>query len=403
MSKLKAQLNTFNANRLPEMVKLKYEAMSENAFRFFRGTCHVFYEQLSKVKLPQSPLVWICGDLHLENFGSYKANNKLVYFDLNDFDEAALAPALWEVLRLVASIFIAFDTLGIGEEEAMNMGDLFLKTYCSTLLGGKAISIEPRTAKGIVKDFLKNAEESSYTELLEKRTEVSDRKVILSLKHERHFKLDKNLKKELKAHLTEWIGKSSYSPYNYKVKDVVFRLAGTGSVGVKRYLFLLRSTINKDNHLLVEMKQCFPSSLAPYNPTQQPNWENDAERVICVQKRMQNMSASMLSATVFLDEPYLVQELQPVKDTLAFKMIKDNYKDIYQVIDDMAMLTASSQLRSGGMSGSAITDELMAFGAAQGEWKSEAIRIAKELAEQSAADYREFLELKDPHSLGIFA
>ncbi len=44
-----------------------------------------FYEDLQDVPLPQSPNTWICGDLHLENFGSYKANNKLVYFDLNDF------------------------------------------------------------------------------------------------------------------------------------------------------------------------------------------------------------------------------------------------------------------------------------------------------------------------------
>jgi uncharacterized protein (DUF2252 family) len=64
MSKIKAQLQVFNAGRLPEMVKLKYEAMAENAFRFFRGTCHLFYAQLSKLKIPKSPVVWICGDLH---------------------------------------------------------------------------------------------------------------------------------------------------------------------------------------------------------------------------------------------------------------------------------------------------------------------------------------------------
>lgn len=385
------------------MVKLKYEVMSENAFRFFRGTCHVFYAQLNKLKIPPSPLSWICGDLHLENFGSYRADNKLVYFDLNDFDEAMLAPALWEVLRLLTSIFIAFDTLGIGEEPALNMALLFVKNYAATLKGGKALSIDPRTAKGIVKDFLRNAEDSCYTDMLGKRTETSGSKIMLSLKHERHFKLDKHLKKELKEHIGEWIKQSSDGPYNYKVKDAVFRLAGTGSIGVKRYLFLLKSTNTKNKYLLVEMKQCFSSSLAPFNKVVQPKWANEAERVITAQKRMQNMSASLLSTTIFQHESYIVQELQPVKDTLTFRMIKDNYRDIYQVIHDMAVLTASSQLRSGGMNGSAIIDELMDFGEHRKEWQDDVIASAIKLAKQVTIDYREFVSTADSRQSGIFA
>ncbi len=77
------------------MVQIKYKLMTENMFRFFRGTCHLFYEDLSKTNtIPPAPLTWICGDLHLENFGSYKGDNRLVYFDLNDFDESILAPGI---------------------------------------------------------------------------------------------------------------------------------------------------------------------------------------------------------------------------------------------------------------------------------------------------------------------
>jgi uncharacterized protein (DUF2252 family) len=96
------------------MVQLKYDLMSENPFRFFRGTCHLFYEDLAAAKpLPLSPLAWTCGDLHIENCGSFRGENGLVYFDLNDFDEALLAPAAYEVVRLVTSIFVAFDTLSV--------------------------------------------------------------------------------------------------------------------------------------------------------------------------------------------------------------------------------------------------------------------------------------------------
>ena len=67
--------------------------MRKSAFAFLRATCHLFYEDLPKSPLLRKvPPVWACGDLHLENFGSYKGDNRLVYFDLNDFDEALLAP-----------------------------------------------------------------------------------------------------------------------------------------------------------------------------------------------------------------------------------------------------------------------------------------------------------------------
>lgn len=392
MSALSETLKTFNKNRLPEMVKLKYEVMTENAFRFFRGTCHLFYEHLSKVTtLPVSPPAWICGDLHVENFGSYKGDNKLVYFDLNDFDEGVLAPALWEVLRLITSIFIAFDTLGIESDQAVNMAALFLNTYAITLCKGKSVSIEPRTAKGIVGQFLKGADKSTYTDILEKRTEKKGNKVMLSLKHERHFKLDKQLRSELKEHIMEWIKQSSDGPYNYKVKDAVFRLAGTGSIGVKRYLILLKSTNTKERYLIVDMKQSFEASLSPFLSCRQPVWENEAQRIITVQQRMQNVSPSLLSTTKFRGDDYVIQELQPVKDTLEFKMIKDQYRDIYQVINDMAVLTASSQIRSSGMSGSAINDELKAFGTNKTDWQQPVMDYAQRYAAKVKEDYKQFV------------
>lgn len=400
MSCLSELLKTFNRNRLSEMVQLKYEAMTENAFRFFRGTCHLFYDNLSKaVNFPASPLTWICGDLHLENFGSYKADNKLVYFDLNDFDEAILAPALWEVVRLVTSIFIAFDTLEIDPAQGMSMAALFVKTYATTLSIGKAISIDPRTAKGIVCQFLKSADKTKYTRILDKRTETKKKKVVLSLEDERHFKIKKQLKAELMEHITEWIKTSNDSPYNYKVKDAVFRLAGTGSIGVKRYLLLLKSTNTKERYLIIDMKQSFPSSVAPYLSVQQPEWETDAQRILSVQQRMQNMSASLLSTTIFKEEPYVIQELQPVKDTIRFKLIKDQYRDMYEVIYDMAVLTASSQLRSGGMNGSATIDDLKAFGN-NPEWQQSLLDYAENYAAKVKQDYAQFM--KDYKS-GTFA
>lgn len=391
MSELYQRLKNFNTGLLPDMVQLKYEAMSENAFRFFRGTCHLFYEDLAAAApLPLSPLSWICGDLHIENFGSYRGDNKLVYFDLNDFDEALLAPASYEVVRMVTSIFIAFDNLNFEPEKALKMAQLYLKTYSATLAKGKAISIEPRTAKGIVCEFLTSASKNRYKELLKKRTVSKKKSIMLSLEDERHFKLDKKLRQELKAHINEWIKTSSDGPYNYEVISAVFRLAGTGSTGVRRYLFLLKSTNTKNKYLMVDMKQARTSSVLPFVNVQQLQWENEAARVIGIQQRMQNIPAALLSTTVFRGDSYIIQELQPVKDTIKFKLIK-NYRDMYQVIDDMAALTASAQLRSGGMQGSGTIDELMAFGNDQ-SWQEAVIGYAQNYALATKRYYKEYVK-----------
>src|SRR5580658_4954862 len=100
MPTVSERIKKFNKGRLDEFLAMKYSMMADNSFRFFRGTCHLFYEDLAKKDQKiASPLVWACGDLHLENFGSYKGENGLAYFDINDFDEAALAPGGRDLAR----------------------------------------------------------------------------------------------------------------------------------------------------------------------------------------------------------------------------------------------------------------------------------------------------------------
>ena len=105
---------SYNAGREPERLALKYKAMRTNAFRFLRGSCHLFHERMTAGGLaPEGPAAWICGDLHLENFGTYLGDNGLTYFDANDFDEAVRAPCTWDILRLAASMLVAAPVLAI--------------------------------------------------------------------------------------------------------------------------------------------------------------------------------------------------------------------------------------------------------------------------------------------------
>jgi len=70
--------------------------MTESPFRFFRGTAPFSIDDLrADTRFLSSPICWLCGDMHIENFGSFKGDNKLVYFDVERFDEALLGPVLW--------------------------------------------------------------------------------------------------------------------------------------------------------------------------------------------------------------------------------------------------------------------------------------------------------------------
>jgi len=373
------------------MVKLKYKAMSLNVFYFYRGTCHLFYEDLAGASpLPASPVTWTCGDLHLENFGSFKGDDRQVYFDLNDFDEAMLAPAGWEIARMVTSIFIAFDSLGLKEAEALKTARTYLNSYSETLKNGKAIAIDPRTANGIVQTFLTAVEKRKLKDLLKKRTKEKNGKISLLLDTDRHFEIEKPLKKELANFIIETMQNSKYAPFDFKVQDSIFRLAGTGSVGVKRYMFLLKSMNTKNKYLLLDMKQALASSLKPYVPIVQPKWPTEADRVIAIQKRMQNVSPALLTPAIFKDEPYVLKHMQPTEDKVNFEMLKDRYDEIDKVIHDMAVLTASAQLRSGGRQCSAIADELIAFGQSN-LWQDAVLNYAMQYARQVKDDYNVFM------------
>ncbi len=364
MDRLAERLFKFNEGRGEKLIHFKYEGMAENMFRFFRGTNHLFMEDLfAENNLPQSPSAWISGDLHIENFGSFKSDNRLVYFDLNDFDEGVLAPLAIDLTRMVVSIFVAFASLGIDEKKARHMGRLFLTCYANTLKNGKADYIEPKTAKGLICDFLTAVSKRKQKDILHKKTQLHKNKLEILLDDPKHIELKKSRKKELTAHITEWLKNDSSSPYNYKVIDAVFRLAGTASIGLDRYAVLLKSSNNTgEKYLLLDIKEAIPSSLGPYISTAQPKWENQAERILYIQRLMQNRPPALLSTTVFNDKPFVIQEIQPTKDKINFELIKKQYRSIYQVIADMASLTAYAHLRSAGREGSAGADELICFG-----------------------------------------
>lgn len=392
MQQITERILEFNRHSNPKLTALKYELMSANAFRFFRGSCHIFYEDLvSAEALPESPICWICGDLHVENFGSYRGDNRLVYFDLNDFDEAVLAPVLWEIVRMVTSIFLAFDSVKITDKEALKAVELFLNIFTKILSEGNARYIEPQTATGIVKKFLKNASEIKQRELISERTKLVKGKLRLDKGIDKHLKIKKQLRKKLTDNFTIWMKSNNEPPNDYRVLDVCFRIAGTGSIGTERFLFLIQKVKDAKKFMLIDMKQATPSCLVPFNRIEQPRWASEAERIISVQKRMQNISPAQLSVNIFDGCSYVMQEMQPTKDRINFELIEKEFKKICEVITDMAIITASSYLSSSGRQGSCIADDLILF-AQNKDWHKPLIDYSLSYTEKVKNDYKCFAE-----------
>jgi uncharacterized protein (DUF2252 family) len=93
-----SEIHAWNRGRELQRLRLKYAEMETDAFSFFRGTAHLFFRDWPlDTALDDAPLVWVCGDLHLENFGSFHGDDGRAYFDVNDYDEAALASASWDL------------------------------------------------------------------------------------------------------------------------------------------------------------------------------------------------------------------------------------------------------------------------------------------------------------------
>jgi len=357
------RIKKFNKKLIPKEVNYKYKLMAENPFGFFRGTCHLFYEDLSKNDiLPDSPINWISGDLHIENFGSYKGDNRLVYFDINDFDEGLLAPIAWELVRIITSIFVGFDALKITDKQALESAQLFLKKYAQILCEGKARYEEPRTATSIVKRFLKKVADRKTKTMLKEHTKRKKDRLVLDIGEGKQLEINKNLKKQLIAQFEPWMKSNNQPPNNYHVLDVCFRLAGTGSIGSRRYMFLIQKIKTPEKFMLIDMKEATASSLEPYLKMHQPKWASEADRIISIQKIMQNIAPAQLSKMEFNNESYVLKEMQPMEDKINFKILENSFSDVCSVIDTMGLLTASAQLRSVCRQGSCSADELIAFG-----------------------------------------
>jgi Uncharacterized protein conserved in bacteria len=387
-----SRIERFNAGREPERLAIKYREMRKSPFAFFRGTAHLFWEDLRarRSAMPDSPQVWACGDLHLENFGSFQGDNGLSYFDLNDFDESAIAPAAWEVSRFVTGVYVAAPMLDLARGEATELVKLFLDAYQAALDDGKARWIERATASGMVRALLRRVSKETRPTLVNSRTiwMKGKRRILIDGRHA--LPITDGRRAAVTRQL-DMFAADQPDPDFFEVLDVARRSAGLGSLGLERYIVLVRGDGGRDGNALLDVKQASPSSLASFGRLRQPAWRSEADRVVTIQRRMQAVAPAMLHAKKIGRGGYVLRELQPSKDRLRLEDAKGDPHQLRSAARAMGQVTAWAQLRSSGRNGSAAADDLVAFGGTRG-WKNRLVDCGRSYEAQVQRDFKQFVK-----------
>lgn len=394
------KISDFNVGRDSERLQIKYRNMRSSPFVFLRGTCHLFYDRLPAGKLfSRAPEVWISGDLHLENFGSYKGDNRLVYFDVNDFDEAVLAPLTWELARFLSSVIVGAQSMKVNRPEALALCHVFLDSYVAALAYGKARWIERETADGMVSDLLNAVQSRARPQYLDSRTERDGKKRRIRLDGKKALPVTKRQREQVTRFMKDYASQQE-NPRFFKLIDVARRIAGTGSLGVDRYILLMEGKGSPDGNYLLDLKASLPSSLLPHLKTKQPRWSTEAHRVVAVQKRFQAVSMAFLQPVTLVDAPYVLRGLQPSEDRVDLATWHKHLRRLEGVMKAMGELVAWGQLRSGGRDGSAVIDELIDF-ADQSKWRRDLLDAAEHCAELVDKDWATYAQAYDDGVFGL--
>lgn len=120
---------------VPADLKEKHELMKQALFPFLRATFYRWVQLWPEVcpELNTAPRVLAVGDLHVENFGTWRDTEGRLVWGINDFDEVDQMPYTIDLARLAASAHLAIDAgrLDIEHREA-----------CTSILNGYREGLE---------------------------------------------------------------------------------------------------------------------------------------------------------------------------------------------------------------------------------------------------------------------
>ena len=331
-----------NAGRLTELVPLRFARMLADPFSFYRGSAAVMAADLAAS--PSSGIeIMCCGDAHVSNFGLYAAPHRSIVFDLNDFDEAAVAPAEWDVKRLITSAIIGGRHAGYPDKAIRRCVEEAVAGYQTSLeamleemnvLDRYYLRVEPEhytgtVSKGlqaVIQKTISRARTRTSARVFKQITEIGPdgtprlREAPPVLRH-----VDEDIEALLVESIQEYLSAVPADVAlllsHFRVTDVALRVVGVGSVGTRCYLVILVGP--NGTPLILQIKEATRSVLDEYGGWPQPGTLTAAVeaggqgvRVIDGQLILQAMSDVFLGTTRKDGRDYYVRQFHDMKGSI---------------------------------------------------------------------------------------
>ncbi|MCB5179353.1 DUF2252 domain-containing protein [Streptomyces antimicrobicus] len=347
----------------PAAFQVKFRKMAASAFAFYRGTACLFYADLERERHggpyldDRTGRVWIHGDLHAENFGTYMDSHGRLIFNVNDFDEAYVGPFTWDLKRFAASIALIGYTKALSDEQISGLVRVYAAAYRERIHhlatgaehgdGSELSSFTLDTAEGALLDALRAARSRTRFALLDSMTEIRD--------HERRFsagggavELDAATRYKVLAAFDGYLEtlpeESLVRPDSYRVKDVVGRRGvGIGSAGLPSYNILLEGHSDAlENDVVIYVKQAQTPAVSRHvtDRAVREYFRHEGHRTVISQRALQAHADPWLGWTELDGAGQLVAEVSPYAVDLDWSDL-DDPEAIAAVVADLGRATAT--------------------------------------------------------------
>jgi uncharacterized protein (DUF2252 family) len=324
----------------PVAFRRKFRKMAAAPFAFYRGTACLFYSDMRHETDPwadeRTSRVWIQGDLHAENFGTYMDGSGTLVFDVNDFDEAYLGSFTWDLKRLVASVALMAWSKAISDADIAALTGTYLRAYVRQVReyaenpGDELVRLQLDSTEGVLHDVLLKARTRTRIELLDTLTTVND--------YEREFirrlgvrELDEDERRAVTRAFESYLdtipqGKR-LKGHSYHVKDVVGRSGfGIGSAGLPAYNVLVEGhTQALENDVVLSLKQ--GNVAAPGRVVDEERirsyFRHEGHRTAVSQRALQAHADPWLGHTEIDGTGFVVAELSPYTSDLDWSELTE--------------------------------------------------------------------------------
>jgi uncharacterized protein (DUF2252 family) len=294
---------------------------------------------------------------------------------------------------MLTSVLVGGEVLNRKRTQARAWCHLFLAAYNQALILGKAHMLGPDEATGPIKRLLSELAQRKRKDFLKERTVLKDGERVLRIDEVKMLSVSGPERERVIAAFQSWSATQPNQSF-FRVLDLGQRVAGTASLGLKRYALLVEGKGSPDQNYLLELKQARSSTLQPHLAIPQPAWRSEAERIVTVQQRMQGMPPALLHALSLEKKSFVLKELQPSQDRMVLQKLGEAGDRLDVVMETVGQLTAWAQLRSSNQQGSGSAAELSKFAKEQ-KWQRALLEYAQTYARQTEKDYQTFCDALD--------